>query len=408
MTREPYEFRELLERGLPGRVPAGLRVLDGDHAGCATLARDVAAAGKIFTPHTWGNGIGLMANLHLTAGTVGAPFIEFPFDPPEWTTQRRDYMLTPDHRARRRRLDHALRRAGPWHRTGRGDAGADEERAGDVLVAEAQAGAETVSEGDARPIEVHWFLPTTGDGRSVVDFFPDPSGKLPSSARTADIGYLRQIAQAADRLGFEGVLTPTGAGCEDAWLIAAALAADTAHLRFIVAFRPGFILPTLAAQQTATLQRITGGRALINIVVGGDAAEQRGYGDFLEHDERYDRADEFVTIARKCWDSAPFNFEGKHYRIEKGGLGRTFAAVDAAADLLRRRIAGGGSGCGAPRRRVPAVGRASGVGSGARDADAVAGGGAGAHAALRHSHARHRAREARPTRGRRRSGCCAT
>jgi alkanesulfonate monooxygenase len=181
--------------------------------------------------------------------------------------------------------------------------------------------------GDGRAIEVHWFLPTTGDGRSVVDFFPDPSGKLPSSARTADIAYLRQIAQAADRLGFVGVLTPTGAGCEDAWLIAAALAAETQHLRFIVAFRPGFILPTLAAQQTATLQRITGGRALINIVVGGDAAEQRGYGDFLEHDERYDRADEFVTIARKCWESAPFDFNGKHYRIEKGGLGRTFAAV---------------------------------------------------------------------------------
>lgn len=179
----------------------------------------------------------------------------------------------------------------------------------------------------ARPIEVHWFLPTTGDGRSVVDFFPDPSGKLPGSARTADIAYLRQIAQAADRLGFRGVLTPTGAGCEDAWLVAAALAGDTTHLRFIVAFRPGFILPTLAAQQTATLQRITGGRALINIVVGGDAAEQRSYGDFLEHDARYERADEFVTIARKCWDSPPFDFEGKHYRVEKGGLGRTFAAA---------------------------------------------------------------------------------
>jgi alkanesulfonate monooxygenase len=178
-----------------------------------------------------------------------------------------------------------------------------------------------------RPLEMHWFLPTTGDGRSVVDFFPDPSGKLPSSARSADIGYLRQIAQAADRLGFAGVLTPTGSGCEDAWLIAAALANDTTHLRFIVAFRPGFILPTLAAQQTATLQRITGGRALINIVVGGDAAEQRGYGDFLAHDARYERAEEFVTVARKCWDSAPFNFDGKHYQIEKGGLGRTFAAA---------------------------------------------------------------------------------
>ncbi len=180
-----------------------------------------------------------------------------------------------------------------------------------------------------RPLEIHWFLPTTGDGRSVVDFFPDPNGKLPASARAADIGYLRQIAQAADRLGFDGVLTPTGSGCEDAWLISAALASDTQHLRFIVAFRPGFILPTLAAQQTATLQRITGGRALINIVAGGDAAEQRGYGDFLEHDARYERADEFLTIARKCWEPKSFDFEGKHYRVEKGGLGRSFGAATA-------------------------------------------------------------------------------
>src|SRR4051794_4069593 len=115
---------------------------------------------------------------------------------------------------------------------------------------------------NVRPIEVHWFLPTSGDGRSVVDFFPDASGRLPSSARNADIEYLRQIAQAADRLGFVGVLTPTGASCEDAWLVTAALAHDTERLKFIVAFRPGFVLPTLAAQMTATLQRITNGRVL--------------------------------------------------------------------------------------------------------------------------------------------------
>jgi L-alanine-DL-glutamate epimerase-like enolase superfamily enzyme len=58
------------------------------------LAVEVEEAGKIFTPHTWGNGIGVMANLHLTAGTVSTPFIEFPFDPPEWTTARRDFVLT--------------------------------------------------------------------------------------------------------------------------------------------------------------------------------------------------------------------------------------------------------------------------------------------------------------------------
>ena len=92
MTREPYEFRELLERDC-------LDVLQPDCVcsmgitGLRKLALEVDKHGKIFTPHTWGNGIGVMANLHLTAGTVGAPFIEFPFDPPEWSLARRDFML---------------------------------------------------------------------------------------------------------------------------------------------------------------------------------------------------------------------------------------------------------------------------------------------------------------------------
>ncbi len=184
-----------------------------------------------------------------------------------------------------------------------------------------------------RPIEVHWFLPTSGDGRSVVDFFPDPDGRLPSSARRARIDYLRQIAQAADRLGFEGVLTPTGIQCEDAWLASAALAGATERLRFIVAFRPGLILPTLAAQQAATLQRISGGRTIINIVTGGDAAEQKTYGDFLEHDERYERTGEFIDVMRRCWGPALFDFEGTHYRVRKGGLRPPVGEVATEASL---------------------------------------------------------------------------
>jgi L-alanine-DL-glutamate epimerase-like enolase superfamily enzyme len=92
LTREPYEFQRLLE----------LDALDVYQPDCvltmgigalSRLAREVAAAGHLFTPHTWGNGIGLMANLQLTAGVADAPFIEFPFDPPEWTPSRRDFML---------------------------------------------------------------------------------------------------------------------------------------------------------------------------------------------------------------------------------------------------------------------------------------------------------------------------
>ena len=92
MTREPYEFAELLRRGCLDVFQPDCVCTQGI-TGLRHLAADVTAAGAVFTPHTWGNGIGLLANAHLTAGTVGAPFLEFPFDPPEWTTARRDFVL---------------------------------------------------------------------------------------------------------------------------------------------------------------------------------------------------------------------------------------------------------------------------------------------------------------------------
>jgi alkanesulfonate monooxygenase len=158
-------------------------------------------------------------------------------------------------------------------------------------------------------VQVHWFLPTAGDGRQVAS--PD---------RPPDADYLSQVARAADRVGFAGILTPTGVWCEDAWIAVAALARETEHLRFIVAFRPGFVLPTVAAQMAATLQRVSRGRLLLNVVTGGDAAEQRSYGDFLSHDERYRRTAEFLTIVRASWRGAPFDFDGSHYRVEHNEL----------------------------------------------------------------------------------------
>ena len=92
MTREPYEFRELLARGCLDVFQPDV-VCSGGITGLAKIAKAVDAQGKIFTPHTWGNGIGLMANLQLTAGTVGAPFIEWPLDDPQWSAERRDFML---------------------------------------------------------------------------------------------------------------------------------------------------------------------------------------------------------------------------------------------------------------------------------------------------------------------------
>lgn len=159
-------------------------------------------------------------------------------------------------------------------------------------------------------LKLHWFLPTTVDSRTVIPFGADGHGRAPT------IDYLAQIARAADQLGYEGVLTPTGTWCEDAWLVTAALLRETQRLKFLVAFRPGALSPTLAAQKAATYQRISGGRLLLNIVTGGDSSEQRRFGDWLDHDERYDRTDEFLTVLRGAWGEQPFDFKGRYYDVE--------------------------------------------------------------------------------------------
>lgn len=138
----------------------------------------------------------------------------------------------------------------------------------------------------------------------------------PSAQRTADLDYLAQVARAAEYQGFEGVLTPTGTWCEDAWLTTAALIRETSRLKFLIAFRPGVVSPTLAAQMAGTFQRLSAGRALLNIVTGGDAVEQRRFGDWHDHDERYARTDEFLSIVRGVWSGKPFDFTGNHLRVE--------------------------------------------------------------------------------------------
>src|SRR5919108_1524679 len=158
-------------------------------------------------------------------------------------------------------------------------------------------------------LSVHWFLPTAGDSRDVVGFGPTVSRRDP------DLDYLGQVARAAEKVGFDAVLTPIGTWCEDAWVATAALIGQTRTLRFLVAFRPGFISPTLAAQQAATFQRLSGGRLLLNVVTGRRPGEQRRFGDWHDHDTRYARTAEFLTVLRGAWSGTPFDFAGEHYRV---------------------------------------------------------------------------------------------
>ncbi|WP_406633150.1 LLM class flavin-dependent oxidoreductase [Amycolatopsis sp. WGS_07] len=179
-------------------------------------------------------------------------------------------------------------------------------------------------------VKLHWFLPTSGDGRTIVERFHANKSQGPSAQRPADLDYLAQVARAAERLGFEGVLTPTGTWCEDAWLTTAALIRETSRLKFLVAFRPGVISPTLAAQMAGTFQRLSGGRVLLNIVTGGDEIEQRRFGDWHDHDARYARTDEFLSIVRGVWSGKPFDFTGDHLRVEGA---TTLAAPDPVPPL---------------------------------------------------------------------------
>lgn len=156
-----------------------------------------------------------------------------------------------------------------------------------------------------------WFLPTHGDGRTLTSTLGE---------RPITFGYLKQVAQAADELGFEGVLLPTGSICEDAWITAAALIPVTQRLRYLVAVRPGISPPTPTARMAATFDRLSNGRVLINVVTGGDPRQLGGDGLFLNHDERYVMTDEFLTIWRRLMLGERVSFEGKYLHVEEAQL----------------------------------------------------------------------------------------
>jgi len=161
------------------------------------------------------------------------------------------------------------------------------------------------------PIRPFWFIPSHGDGRWLG------SGE---GARSTEFSYLAQVGQAADRLGFEGALLPTGRTCEDSWVIASALAPLTQRLKFLVAVRPGVTSPLFAARQAASLDRVSGGRVLINVVAGGNPAEAAADGVFLDHDERYAATHEFLTVWRRLMAGEKVDFEGRHLRVEGAEL----------------------------------------------------------------------------------------
>ncbi|MFE8644286.1 FMNH2-dependent alkanesulfonate monooxygenase [Sphingomonas sp. NCPPB 2930] len=164
-------------------------------------------------------------------------------------------------------------------------------------------------------MQVFWFLPTHGDSRYLG---------TAEGARTVDLPYLQQVSGAADRLGYDGVLIPTGRSCEDPWVIASSLIATTQKLKFLVAVRPGLHQPALAARMAATFDRLSGGRLLVNLVTGGDKGELEGDGVFLDHALRYEQSAEFIRIWReiltRSHDGGSVDFEGQHLSVKGAKL----------------------------------------------------------------------------------------
>ncbi len=199
----------------------------------------------------------------------------------------------------------------------------------------------------ATKANVLWFLPTHGDGRYLGTTV---------GGRDVNLNYLRQIAQAADELGYYGALLPTGRSCLDSWVVASALVPLTERLRYLVAVRPGLQTPSVAARMTATLDRLSNGRLLINVVSSGDPVENKGDGIFLPHDERYDVTREFLRVYKKMLAGETANQKGKHISIEDGRLlfkpvqkggpplyfgGSSEAGIDVAVDTVEKYLTWG-------------------------------------------------------------------
>jgi alkanesulfonate monooxygenase len=141
---------------------------------------------------------------------------------------------------------------------------------------------------------------------------------IPPSGPVIDTNYARSVALAHEAGGFDRVLMAHSSASPDAVVTAAQVFADTRRLGVLLAHRPGFVAPTLEARTLATLDHFSNGRIAVHIITGGDDADQRRDGDYLNHDERYARTAEYLDIIKRIWtNDAPIDHEGPHYRFSQ-------------------------------------------------------------------------------------------
>ncbi len=190
-------------------------------------------------------------------------------------------------------------------------------------------------------LRFHWRLPLAGEEPGAS---PPLAAGVPASA-LPDVDAHVDFCRLAERHGIDSLLMACGFYLPDPIPVVAALSTATERIRFLLAYRPGLMSPTAFVQQVNTLSVLSEGRLALNVVMGHSAEEQKTYGDFLDHDGRYRRADEFLAVCHAFWrtqgeDPQEVSYAGEHYRIEKARLKTPFVAPD------RRRpeiYLGGGS-----------------------------------------------------------------
>lgn len=171
-------------------------------------------------------------------------------------------------------------------------------------------------------LKFHWMLPKGGEvamktAQETARVLTNQSG---SPAAIPDLEGWTRFARSAEAHGIDSVLLSFSRFEPDTLMISSSLGQVTDRLGFIAAYRLGLMQPALFVQQINTLSGFIGDRLSLNIVAGSSAEEQRGYGDFLDHDERYERAEEYLAICRAFWENEPVDHIGKYYTVEKGQI----------------------------------------------------------------------------------------
>ena len=186
---------------------------------------------------------------------------------------------------------------------------------------------------EPKSIRFHWRLPLTGERPGRIK--PPDKAKMGLTDIESQAGFCRL----AEAMGIDSVLTAFSYYMPDPMLLAAAIGGMTEKIKFIVAYRPGLISPTLFVQQVNTLSQLIQGRVSLNVVAGHSQKEQAFYGDHLDHDQRYARSTEFLRICHGLWDrDSDVSYDGQFYHMAEAKVGTPFAGERGRPEIY---LAGG-------------------------------------------------------------------